>query len=74
MTSEEAQLEQLVQRFKSYAPQTETVLLEKSYRFSCEAHKTQKRAGEEPSFIHNRKPGSHLWDRAVSGILKVGSG
>ncbi|MBI2070010.1 MAG: bifunctional (p)ppGpp synthetase/guanosine-3',5'-bis(diphosphate) 3'-pyrophosphohydrolase [Elusimicrobia bacterium] len=42
----------LVDRFKAYSPQSDTVLLERAYGFSCECHKTQKRASEEPYFIH----------------------
>ncbi|MBI4369669.1 MAG: bifunctional (p)ppGpp synthetase/guanosine-3',5'-bis(diphosphate) 3'-pyrophosphohydrolase [Elusimicrobia bacterium] len=45
-------LNSVIERFQSYAPGADTALLTKAYRFSCEGHSAQKRASNEPYFIH----------------------
>ena len=45
-------LEELTQRFKSYAPHISTEILEKAYQFSEKAHAHQNRASGEYYFSH----------------------
>ncbi len=46
------ELQELVSKFKGYAPHMDTTLLEKAYQFSVSAHANQERASGEHYFVH----------------------
>lgn len=46
------ELPELVSKFRSYAPHTDTALLEKAYAYALKAHENQSRASGEHYFIH----------------------
>lgn len=52
MVNAQAELGQLLERFRSYSPQADTATLEKAFQFSCSAHQNQQRASKEPFFTH----------------------
>jgi len=46
------EIQELITRFKTYAPHVDTALLEKAYQFSQKAHADQNRASGEHYFVH----------------------
>lgn len=52
--------EELVQRYKSYDPYTDTAMLERAYDFATIAHEPQKRSSGEPYIIHPRNVAATL--------------
>ena len=55
-------LQTLLRKFKEYAPNQDTSLIEKAYHFAQKAHAPQKRETGEPYFIHCQYVASILMD------------
>jgi GTP diphosphokinase / guanosine-3',5'-bis(diphosphate) 3'-diphosphatase len=58
---------ELVEKVRSYDPETEESLLDKAYVFSMRAHGTQKRASGDPYFSHPLEVAGILSDMKMDG-------